>query len=126
MSAAEGTPDNEWLPDPRHCPSWCSKTHAEAYAEGNGWESSQVHICSGGGENLSGLTYAGRHVRDWGGGWDLTVEQRPLSERGGYWGPPLVKVSVSAGGRGCLLELTAGEALVLARQLTALVDRLET
>jgi len=35
--------DREWLPIDRSCPSWCNREHAQALAEGNGWEDSKEH-----------------------------------------------------------------------------------
>jgi hypothetical protein len=118
---------NEWLPDSRHCPSWCDRTHAEALVEGNGWEDSQVHRTYGGGDCLTGLTHAERPVRDWGGSWNLDAQQRPLNEHGGFWGPPLITLGVSSAAADLYtnLELTSGEARVLARQLIALADKLD-
>lgn len=128
MSAAEIETDNEWLP--QHCPKWCDGQHAQAVAEGNSWESSQQHLCSGSGEVLSEINYADRPVRPWGGGWGLTATQRPLGEHGGNWGPPLINLDINGPliegrERGLTLHLTTGEALVLARHLVALVDRVE-
>ena len=72
------------------------------------------------------MLFAGRHVREWGGGWDLNVQQRPMRD-GGYWGPPLIHLRMSdAGPGGITLELTTGEALVLARHLAVMVDKLES
>jgi hypothetical protein len=67
MTAVEVDNANEWLPDTRTCPTWCDKAHAEALAESNGWEQSQLHHSSAGGEVLVGLPHADRHVRGFGG-----------------------------------------------------------
>lgn len=122
-------PDEEWLPD--HCPAWCDGVgaHAVPLAEGCGWYASQQHSSSGSGDCLSELTYAGRPVREWGGGWDMHAEQRPLGPNGGYWGPALIHIDVTESDaparRRALLKLTSGEARTLARQLIALADRLD-
>lgn len=128
MSAVvSASADNEWLPDERHCPSWCEGGHAQAFAEGCGWESSQEHTGDGGGAVLTELAYAGRPVREWGGGWNLRAMQRPLGPSGGSWGPPLIRLHVDESDlhRRVEIALTSGEARVLARQLEALADRLD-
>ena len=129
MSAGEVEHDNEWLPDARSCPSWCDKAHTDALAEGTGWEDSRQHRTSGGAEVLTELGYADRPVRVWGAGWDLTAKQRPSTRGGGSWGPPLIGLDVNESsivpGRRAAIELTSGEARVLAAQLAAMADRLD-
>jgi len=116
---------NEWLPE--HCPTWCEGQHAESYAECGDWEGAQLHTRGGGGGVLSQITYAGRHCRDYGAGWDLTATQRPLGPTLGYWGPELIELEVYDEGfqNKVRLSLTTGEARVIARQLVAMADLLD-
>lgn len=126
MSAVEVEPENEWLPDTRQCPQWCDKQHAEALAEGNGWERSQVHHAAAGGNCLSALRYADRHIRDWGGGWDLTIQRHPLGPDGGFRGPALIELDAHEPNHtGVALYITSGEARTLAAQLIAAADRVD-
>lgn len=69
-----------------------------ALAEGNSWATSQLHQAAVAGGCLSELKYASRPCRAWRGGWDITLEQRPLRPEGGYWGPPFAKLQLPAGG----------------------------
>lgn len=114
--------DIEWLPD--YCPSWCDGAHAEAYAESGDWVSAQQHLHGGSGGALAEITWAGRHCRDFGAGWDLTATQRPLGPHGGYWGPELIDFEVHDTDRKnhVTLSLTTGEARVCT---SALVDQRE-
>lgn len=116
----------EWLP--KDCPSWCDREHAVALAENpNEWAFAQAHFAAGTGECLSEITYAGRPCRPWGGGWDLYVEQEPLHENGGAWGPALIHLDAREPDfeQRVMLKLTSGEARVLARQLVAYADRVD-
>jgi hypothetical protein len=125
LLAAEN-PDDEWLPN--HCPSWCdgNDAHAVPLSEGCGWEDAQQHSASGPGEVLSEIRHAGRTCREFGGGWNMHLQQQPLP-MGGYAGPPFVHVALDgpAAGERLTLQLTSGEARVLARQLVAMADRLD-
>ena len=128
LLAAEDS-DNDWLPNPGLCPSWCDgdAAHAVPLAEGCGWADSQQHSASGYDVGLPEILYAGRPCREFGGGWDTHVEQRPLGRDGGYWGPAFIHAVFREpdNRKRATLQLTSGEARVLARQLIALADRLD-
>lgn len=119
--------ENEWLPD--HCPPWCDRTHAQALVEGNSWAESQEHLHGGPGAGLDELRNPidKRVVRPGGGGWNLEIRQRPMTESGGVLDEATVNLAVDSPNHttAITLQLTSGEARTLARQLTDMADRID-
>ena len=97
---------------PKRCPSWCIGSHAQALEEGCTLEEASVHaapdLCT----------------RAPGRGDVAVFLRAEHNTSAGHWRSPLVEVFVSdeAFKNRAAVELTTGEARVLARQLLHLAD----
>jgi hypothetical protein len=116
---------NEWLPE--HCPPWCEGGHAQALVEGNGWESSQQHFASGGGDSFDEIRNQIDHrvIRPGGGGWDLTARCTPFYGGGSKTATTINLEIHDQQDKRVDAAFTTGEARVLARQLIALADKID-
>ncbi|HWI43272.1 MAG TPA: hypothetical protein VNS81_06600 [Nocardioides sp.] len=118
--------DVEWLPE--HCPKWCDRGHETAVVETGDWIAAQEHVHCGPGGYLPEIRNAidKRTTRAGGSGWNLDIRQRPIDARGGYLDDDTVNlIAHDADNKLVTLELTSGEARVLARQLEAMADRID-
>jgi hypothetical protein len=72
---------------------------------------------------------AGEHFTREDGSWIITLEQQPdIDDIAGRAGHPLISLSTTdlgLEGASCILNITSGEARVLAAQLTAAADKID-
>lgn len=130
------TSDLGMHPFPEHHPAWCDRvTHLEYARENDGLLDARemtAHYANGGDTFLTELRnqHTGDIKRDGGGSWDLTARQylnEPFDDRAGNATPPLVQLMVSDSGvsQHAVIDMTTGEARVLAAHLVALCDRVD-
>lgn len=118
---------------PEHCPAWCSRNHAEYFAENVGLLSQtevSTHYAYAGEDHLHQLSNPIDHriEREGGGDWSLEIHQLPHpTSSGGHNGPPLIELAVRAPSRvrPNQIEMTSGDARVLAATLLAAADRID-
>jgi hypothetical protein len=123
------TTDREWLPIDRSCPSWCNGEHAQSLAEGNGCEDSQEHQ----GDSHEHMLEEHRNpvdhrvTRTGGAKWSMCPRLRPRTRHGGCLDEATVRLEVEDAvyTKQLTLELTSGEARIMAGQLLNLADALD-
>ena len=124
---------DQWLPDPRSCPSWCKGEHAQVLAEGNDIEDAQEHEGRSHEYVLPELrNYVDKRVTRLGGAsWHMYPRVRPWNHLGGAVDQPTIRLSLEVLGivdqpqAVDPIELTSGEARTLARHLLNLADVLD-
>ncbi|WP_375481262.1 helix-turn-helix transcriptional regulator [uncultured Jatrophihabitans sp.] len=132
------TSDQGMHPFPEHCPKWCDRDqHLQFAEESEGLYTADeisAHYRHGGNHSLAELRNGVSHEieRDGRGTWTLTTRQHlrePWRGHAGMASPPLVELFVTDPGLGsgyrATLNLTTGEARVLAAQIVALCDRVD-
>jgi len=123
------TSDREWLPTDQSCPSWCNREHAQALAEGNGWEDSKEHQGHSFEYMLGGHRNPVDHrvMRAGGAKWILYPRVRPWARAGGRADEETVRLEVEDADytASVTLKLTSGVARIMARQLLRLADQLD-
>ncbi|SDS20621.1 hypothetical protein SAMN04488570_1365 [Nocardioides scoriae] len=123
--AREHTLLEELIPS---CPAWCNSEHHRAVDEGVTAEAAAVHSTADLVGRLEELrnSVTGQVVREGrSAGWDLIL-QAPGDKR--CWGTPAVNLDVYDGHKTrqhIVLNMTGGEARVLARQLLHFADLLD-
>lgn len=116
---------------PVSCPDWCISDHERALREGCHVESARTHMSADRGGALNTITDPdhGHVYRPGGGMWQVSMDADP-GDDGVATGYPLIEFETSrwddAGEKRQLrrvaLDLTSGEARVLASQLVWLAD----
>lgn len=116
---------------PGNCPPWCLNQHHQAYDEGCTYEASAEHTGADASYQLDQIrsAYDDRLTRDpHDGSWSLRLAAAPAVVA---YGDPHVRLKTywveqeSGSSARVTLDLTSGEARVLARRLTAYADRVD-
>jgi hypothetical protein len=120
---------------PADCPPWCDRAgHLQFALENDALTAAEVteHSWHGGDAVLDELRnyVSGEVERPGGGRWTLVARQAlqdPYTSRAGYASPPLVELTVGKPGLepDARINLTSGEARVLAVHLASLCDHVD-
>jgi hypothetical protein len=117
-----------WFLDGSACPSWCTRGHLRALNEGNSLEASAEHVGRATGGHLPELrSHGDGHLtRRGGGSWELVTVKEPMPDGLGQRTEPAVEFELRDWRpQDARVQLTSGEARVLAAQLLHAADQLD-